>query len=90
MPSIHILVKGKVQGVFFRATAKKVADRLSLGGWIQNNAGGDVEAVVTGTEEHLQQFIEWCHLGPAGSDVEEVNYDYVESRDFDGFSIRRR
>lgn len=72
MPTIHLLVKGNVQGVFYRATAKKIADKLKLRGWIKNTKDGDVEITVTGNEEQLNEFIKWCKKGPEKADVEDV------------------
>ncbi len=72
MPTIHLLIKGKVQGVFYRATSKKIADKLNLTGWIKNTINDNVEATVTGDEERLQQFINWCKNGPEKANVENV------------------
>ena len=89
MQTIHLLVKGKVQGVFFRATAKKVADRLNLTGWIRNTDEGHVEAVVSGPEEDLLQFIQWCRRGPDKSFVEHLDFEYLEVKEFTDFSVIR-
>ena len=89
MPTVHIIVKGKVQGVFFRATAKKLADRLSLTGWIRNTEDGEVEVVVTGTEEQLQQFIQWCGHGPERAQVEEVIKQDIGDIKFNEFLVKR-
>ncbi len=72
MPTIHLLIKGKVQGVFYRATSKKIADKLNLTGWIKNTINDNVEATVTGDQEQLQQFINWCKNGPEKAKVEDV------------------
>lgn len=72
MPTIHLQIKGKVQGVFYRATAKEIADKLEITGWIKNTISGDVEAIATGSEKHLYQFVLWCKKGPSGANVEEV------------------
>ena len=50
MPTIHILVKGKVQGVFYRATAKEMADRYGITGWVRNTEEGNVELMASGKE----------------------------------------
>lgn len=87
MPTKYIIIKGKVQGVFFRATAKKVAKELNLKGWIKNTSEGDVECVVTGKNEDLDEFIKWCKIGPSNAEVNEV---IVEGKDevlFEKFSI---
>ncbi len=64
MPVIHLIIKGDVQGVFYRVTAKEVADKLNITGWIKNTDSGEVEALVSGTEQALEQFIGWCKKGP--------------------------
>lgn len=89
MQTVHILIEGEVQGVFYRATAKKIADRLAVTGWIQNIPGGNVEAVVSGSEEHLKQFIDWCREGPPLSKVNDVIISYQKETVFEDFSILR-
>ena len=89
MPTIHLIIKGKVQGVFFRVTAKKIADKLNISGWIKNTAEGDVEAMVTGDDEHLQQFINWCKQGSDNAKVEDVVITPEAETSFDDFKIIR-
>ena len=62
--TLRIIVKGKVQGVFFRQTAKEKAGEFEVGGSIKNTPEGDVHIIATGTKEHLQEFINWCRRGP--------------------------
>lgn len=69
---LHVLIRGKVQGVFFRASAKELADRLALSGWVKNTDEGHVEVFVSGGPDAINQFMAWCHKGPAGSRVDEV------------------
>jgi acylphosphatase len=84
----HILVSGLVQGVFFRANAKRVADRLGLSGWIRNLADGRVEALVEGEEGAVEQFISWCRRGPPSARVEDVSVTYERpTGDMKGFLI---
>jgi acylphosphatase len=89
MPTVHLLITGKVQGVFYRATAKKVAGDLGVKGWIKNTKDDNVEATITGTEEQLKQFIEWCNKGPARAKVSEVTVTKVADEFFDDFEIER-
>ena len=89
MPSIHILIKGKVQGVFFRATARDVAQALDLKGWVKNTSEGYVEAIATGNESSLHQFIEWCKRGPDKAIVSSVNVTSLSEKPFDDFRILR-
>ncbi len=72
MISKSIVVKGKVQGVFFRVSAKRIAENLNLNGWIKNNSFGDVEIIVTGEQSNIQEFVTWCKVGPDRSEVIDV------------------
>ena len=89
MPTFHLLIKGKVQGVFYRVSARETAAKTGVKGWIRNSLKGDVEAVVTGTEEQLSQFVSWCNEGPPGSKVTEVIATELEEEQFIVFAIRR-
>jgi acylphosphatase len=87
MPTDHLLIKGKVQGVFYRATAKKVADKLQITGWIKNTDKGDVESMVTGTSESLNEFINWCKQGPDSAIVSVVTVTPQPEKSFHEFKI---
>jgi acylphosphatase len=89
MATLRILIKGKVQGVFYRQTAKKIADKLDIKGWVKNNLAGEVEAVVTGNDPSLQAFIEWCKQGPERAEVSEVITSKLVETPFDDFTIKR-
>ena len=89
MPAIHLLIKGEVQGVFYRATAKKVADKLGLTGWIKNTKDGHVEAVVTGGQQQLDEFINWCKKGPEKAEVEDVIVTQEQETSFNDFEVIR-
>jgi acylphosphatase len=90
MPSIHLLIKGKVQGVFFRASTKDMAEKLDIRGWVKNTEEGDVEVRAQGEEESLEKFIAWCRKGPSKAIVThvEINRDLPEEK-FDRFRIAR-
>lgn len=89
MSTVHLLIKGKVQGVFYRASAKEVADQLQLTGWVKNTREGNVEAMATGSNEQLQQFISWCKQGPSRAVVNDVQVTFKEEELFDTFKIAR-
>ncbi|HEV7331002.1 MAG TPA: acylphosphatase [Flavisolibacter sp.] len=89
MPTQHLLIKGRVQGVYFRASAKEVADALGLVGWIRNTAEGHVEALVSGTAYQLQDFLGWCRQGPAGASVTGVEVEDRAEENFENFRIIR-
>ena len=69
----HLLVSGKVQGVFFRQALKVIAKKNNVLGWVRNLKDGHVEAVLEGNNKSINSVIEWIHIGPANSRV-----DYIE------------
>ncbi|MBA2561404.1 MAG: acylphosphatase [Chitinophagaceae bacterium] len=89
MPTVQLLIKGKVQGVFYRATARQIAKKIGITGWIKNNREGRVEATVSGTEDQLQKFISWCKKGPESAVVNEVVVFEKEETLFDEFVVIR-
>jgi len=89
MPTIHLQISGKVQGVYFRASAKEAAEQLGLTGWVKNSANGDVESVANGSEEKLAKFVEWCTMGPPGAKVENVVVKNIQEAAFRDFAIIR-
>lgn len=77
---MHCLVSGRVQGVFFRASAQAEADRLGVTGWARNRSDGRVEVLACGERAALERFREWLGEGPSQARVDDV---HVESRPFD-------
>lgn len=71
--TMRVLVRGKVQGVFFRASLKTIADSLHVRGWTRNLVDGNVEAVLQGKSRDVQKVVEWCKTGPKMARVEEVS-----------------
>ena len=89
MKTIRLLIKGKVQGVFYRATAKDVADDLGIKGWVRNLPDDNVEIAATATEEQLEKFIAWCKQGPPKARVDNVIVDELKPEEFKDFRIIR-
>lgn len=89
MKTNHLIISGQVQGVFFRATAKRKAQSLNLTGWVKNTTEGNVEIIVSGNEEKLIQYIKWCNDGPAKANVEDVKVHNKNYQPFDSFEIIR-
>jgi acylphosphatase len=87
MSTIHLHITGKVQGVFYRATAKKIAHKLKVTGWIKNTKEGNVEAIATGNHDQLQEFIKWCDQGPESAKVKNVVVIQELEMQFDDFEI---
>lgn len=87
--SLHIIVKGRVQGVYFRAYTQKQAVKLNLSGFVRNLGNGDVEIVAHGENQDLQQLVTWCHKGPILAKVKEVIITPHHSSElFEAFEIR--
>jgi len=87
--TVHVFIKGKVQGVFFRANTKEQAEKQNISGWVKNTSDGRVEAVFQGDDSSVDDLIEWCHQGPSMSKVSDVTVESIDTDElFDGFSIR--
>ena len=71
--AIHIIVHGRVQGVWFRAGTKERADELGLFGWVKNKSEGTVEIHVEGEKLQLENFILWCRKGTPAANVTSLN-----------------
>ncbi|MRS12282.1 MAG: acylphosphatase [Actinobacteria bacterium] len=83
----HVVVGGRVQGVYFRASAAEQARALGLAGWVRN-AGDDVEAVFEGPRGAVEQMIAWCRQGPPRAAVERVDVEWSAPEDLRSFAIR--
>ncbi len=89
MKRAHLIIEGKVQGVFFRASAKEQADRLNLAGWVRNLPEGSVEVQVEGKQDDLDDFLDWCRKGPPNALVTNVELKYLQpSGDLCSFDIK--
>jgi acylphosphatase len=86
---VRVRIKGFVQGVFFRASTRDVARRLGLTGWVRNLPDGSVEAVFEGDKERVREAVIWCHKGPHGASVTDVDEEWLEYKgEFNNFEIR--
>lgn len=89
MVRAELVVRGRVQGVFFRQATRETALGLSLTGWARNNRDGSVSVVFEGQRQQIDQAIAWCHQGPPAAMVSEVSVDWGDfSGEFTGFQIR--
>ena len=86
---VHVVISGRVQGVWFRASTKQKAEQLGLNGWVKNTFDGDVEAIFEGEENCIREMLDWCHQGPPMAKVEGIKVTEKDpSNGFDDFSIR--
>jgi acylphosphatase len=72
MKTLHLLIRGRVQGVWFRESMRVEAERLGVSGWVRNLPDGSVEAVVQGPDEAVDTLVAWAHSGPPQARVERV------------------
>ena len=72
----HIVIGGLVQGVFFRASMRREAQKFGVTGWVRNMRDGKVEAVCEGEKAAIEQLISWCHEGPPGAIPEGVSVEW--------------
>ncbi len=89
MKHIDIIVKGKVQGVFFRKFTQLKANELGVLGTVKNNEDSSVSIEAEGCDEDLKLFINWCHEGSPGALVNEVLVEENECKNYTNFSIIR-
>ena len=86
--NVHVLIFGRVQGVWFRASTKQKAEELGLKGWVRNIDDDCVEAVFQGDEKKVNEMITWCHHGPPLANVKKVDVTKKQSIDiFEDFII---
>jgi acylphosphatase len=83
----HIIVKGKVQGVFYRKSTYKKALELGLRGWVKNMDNGNVEIEAEGLVEALEKLISWCAEGPKNAIVSEVDSEEITPKGHKDFRI---
>ena len=90
MKHLDIIVKGKVQGVFYRAATKAVADQLGIRGCIRNEPSGDVFIEAEGEDTMLDMFLDWCHEGPQDAEVTTVETNAGELKNYRNFEVLKR
>lgn len=87
--NVHVIISGRVQGVWFRTSTKQKAEQLGITGWVRNTKDGRVEAIFEGEEETVNQMLQWCHQGPPLSKVNNVEIkNQNPTNGFEEFSVR--
>ena len=84
----HVIVSGRVQGVFFRGTTHDEARAHGVDGWVRNRRDGAVEAVFEGTPEAVGALVDFCRQGPPWARVEAVEVDDEAPEALHGFEVR--
>ena len=88
MKRLHLLISGRVQGVCFRAAARRRARILGLTGWARNLSDGRVQILAEGREEELRSFLRWAGRGPAGARVDDLSVSWeTGGKEFSDFEI---
>lgn len=86
----HVVIEGRVQGVFFRASTRDEARKLSINGWVRNLPNGDVEALFEGDKAAVSRMLAWCYKGSPYAAVHKVNVSYeAYVGDQEGFFVAR-
>lgn len=73
--TLHLVIHGRVQGVFFRESMRQQAVQLNVNGWAQNRADGTVEAVIQGSAESVNKLLEWAQRGPPLAKVTRIDQE---------------
>jgi acylphosphatase len=84
----RVVVHGHVQGVFFRDSTRRLAEREGVAGWVTNRADGAVEAVFEGEPDAVERLIRFARDGPRGASVERVDIVEEEPEGLRGFAVR--
>jgi acylphosphatase len=84
----RVVVSGRVQGVFFRDTARRRAEAAGVAGWVTNRPDGAVEAVFEGPPEAVEQLVDFCRRGPSRAEVSSVEVTEEEPEGLSGFQVR--
>lgn len=85
--SYHVLVTGRVQGVFYRAATRERANELGVSGWVRNLPDGRVEARVEGDPGAVEDLLAWMRQGPPSAVVDELEAEPVEPERRQGFDV---
>jgi acylphosphatase len=84
----HMVVTGRVQGVFFRDSIREEAEGHGVAGWACNRADGAVEAVFEGPPDAVERLVRFCQTGPSRAEVERVDVAEEEPEGLSGFAVR--
>ncbi len=89
MKHLDIKVKGRVQGVGYRFECLRMANALSIRGFVKNKADGSVYIEAEGAEPNVKDFIQWCKKGPPTAQVDDIEIEENEVKNYTAFDIQR-
>lgn len=84
----RLLISGRVQGVFYRASTQDEAQALKLSGWVRNLPAGQVEVLAEGPREKIEALVAWCKKGPPMARVSSVDVKWCEPEEVRDFHLR--
>lgn len=85
---VHVIIEGRVQGVFFRHHTQEMALMLDVKGWVKNRWDGSVEALFEGDQKKVDRIVQWCRRGPSQARVTNVHLTWESyTGEFENFSI---
>jgi len=84
----HVIVRGTVQGVYYRSSTQREARALGLAGWVRNMSDGSVEAVFEGPRTTVERMIDWCRSGPPRAVVDDVSVEWLPAEGERSFRMR--
>lgn len=88
--AVRVVIRGRVQGVWFRAWTESVARDLCLDGWVRNRSDGTVEAVFAGPVPVIDRMINNCREGPPAAEVEAVEQEPIDAEPLIGTGFRKK
>ncbi len=89
MERVSVIIHGRVQGVFYRASAMEKAIELGLTGWVKNRVDKTVEVVAEGEKKKLEDLVKWCNIGPQDAYVTDLEVSWgLYTGEFRNFSVR--
>jgi len=88
MKHFNVSIFGRVQGVGFRWSALKLAEKLNLKGFVENAKDGSLYIEVEGDEENLEKFMNWCRKGPWLAEVSSIQVEEAEAKSYNTFEIK--
>jgi acylphosphatase len=89
MKTLHLRIHGRVQGVWFRESMRREAERLGASGWVRNAPDGSVEAMVQGSETAVDALVDWARRGPPQARVDRIEIEPADTNgQFSGFEKR--
>jgi acylphosphatase len=85
----RVVVRGRVQGVWFRESTRRQAESVGVAGWVRNREDGTVEAVFEGEPHAVAQCVSWCRMGPPQADVTGIDVSEEVPLGERGFVVTR-